>query len=72
MLLTPDDSLTTPTNQESVMAKYDYSADSAPPPPPGLVFEFRSGVTGAATASVSDRGSTTASTSLPGPPSSIS
>jgi len=72
MLATPDYSLTTPTNQESVMAKYDYSADSAPPPPPRLVFEFRSGVTGASAASVSDRGTTTAGRSLPGTPSSIS
>ena len=34
------------------MAKSHYSADSAPPPPPRLVFEFRSGVTGPSTASV--------------------
>ena len=49
------------------MAKYDYSADSAPPTPPRLVFEFRSDVTGLPTAS----GTATAGTSLPNAPSSI-
>jgi hypothetical protein len=71
MLATPDDSLTTTDCMESVMAIGHYSADSALPPPPRLVFEFRSDVTGSSTAFVPDRGTTTAGTPFPSTPSSI-
>jgi hypothetical protein len=53
------------------MAIGHYSADSALPPPPRLVFEFRSDVTGSSTAFVPDRGTTTAGTPFPSTPSSI-
>jgi len=69
--LTPDDSLTTVTSKESAMAEIDYSADSASPPPPRLVFEFRSDMTGSSTAFVPDRGTATAGSAFPRTPSSI-
>jgi hypothetical protein len=53
------------------MATTHYSADSAPPPPPRLVVELRSDVTGSSTAFVPDRGTTTAGTPFPSNPSSI-
>jgi hypothetical protein len=53
------------------MAKSHYSADSAPRPPPRLVFEFRSDVTGSSAAFVPDRGTTTAGTPFPAIASSI-
>lgn len=51
------------------MAKRHYSADSAPPPPPRLVFEFRSDVTGPCTASVPGRATAAAGTPFPSTPS---
>ena len=53
------------------MAEIDYSADSASPPPPRLVFEFRSDMTGSSTAFVPDRGTATAGSAFPRTPSSI-
>jgi hypothetical protein len=53
------------------MARIDYNADSASPPSPRLVLEFRSDVTGSSTAFVPDRGTATAGKASPGSPSYI-
>jgi hypothetical protein len=53
------------------MAKRHYSADSAPLPPPRLLFKVRSDVTGSGTAPVPDSGTITAGEAFPFTPSSI-
>jgi hypothetical protein len=53
------------------MAESHYSADSAPLPPPRLLFKAPSDVIGSGTAPVPDSGTITAAEAFPLTPSSI-
>jgi hypothetical protein len=53
------------------MAKSHYSADSAPLPPPRLLFLFRSDVIGTSRAPIGECGTATAGEAFPTTPSSI-
>jgi hypothetical protein len=68
---TPDDSLTTTTFEESVMADSHYSADSAPLPLPRLLCLVRSEVIGTSRTLMGDCGTAKAARAFPATPSSI-